>query len=158
MVVSIIMYNCSSWAVPKDTLRKLDVCHRNHLRQILKIRYPNKISNIKLYKLCSTTPLSERVKIARWKMFGHILRSPENSPAALALHFAVSGCSQYAGRRGRHKTNLLSVLRNDIKRIHMSDNAFITYQLNLNSVEDIYILRHLASDRKEWNKLFNYVI
>ena len=68
MVVSVIMYNCSSWAAPCDILKKLDVCHRKHLRQILKIRFPNTISNIKLYSVCSKTPLSDRVKLARWKM------------------------------------------------------------------------------------------
>ena len=158
MVVSIIMYNCASWAVPNDILNKLDICHRKHLRQILKIKYPNRISNVKLYTICSTKPLSARVKIARWRMFGHVLRSPENTPAALALHFAVVGSSIYKGRRGRHQTNLLSILRNDISRIHMSDNVNITTKITLKCGEDIDVLRSVASERKEWEKLFNYVV
>ena len=68
MVVSVIMYNCSSWAVPKELLNKLDICHRSHLRQILKIKWPTTIKNDKLYEVCSTQPLSGRVKEARWKM------------------------------------------------------------------------------------------
>ena len=65
MVVSVIMYNCSSWAVQKSVLDKLDVCHRNHLRQILKIKWPTTITNAKLYQICSTTTLSSRVKASR---------------------------------------------------------------------------------------------
>jgi hypothetical protein len=158
MVVSVIMYNCSSWAATNETLRQLDVCHRNHLRQILKIHYPNRISNENLYKLCSTKPLSERVKVARWKMLGHILRSPENSPAALALSFAVDGSSELKGRRGRHQTNLLDVIRKDISRIHMSCNENINNKIVLKNNNDITTLRIVASNRVEWSKLFNYVV
>ena len=158
MVVSVIMYNCSSWAATNETLRQLDVCHRNHLRQILKIHYPNRISNENLYKLCSTKPLSERVKVARWKMFGHILRSQENSPAALALSFAVNESSELKGRRGRHQTNLLDVIRKDISRIHMSCNVNIKNKILLKNNNDISTLRIVASNRIEWGKLFNYVV
>ena len=50
MVVSVIMYNCSSWAATKEVLNKLDVCgcHRKHLRQLLNIKYLTTITNVKL--------------------------------------------------------------------------------------------------------------
>ena len=161
MVVSVIMYNCSSWAATKDILDKLDVCHRNHLRQILNIKYPTVISNKKLYEICNTTPLSQRVKRSRWRMLGHILRSPENSPAALALHFAVVGSSNLKGRRGRHRMNLLSVIQNDIKRIPIdrtSNDTSRHNKLTLKSIEDINILRNIAYQRREWENLFNYIV
>ena len=160
LVVSVIMYNSSSWAAPNDILEKLDVCHRKHLRQLLNIKYPNNISNKKLYDLCSTTPLSKRVKLSRWKMFGHILRSPENSPAALSLYFAVVGSADLRGRRGRHQTNLLTILRNDINRIPVdrnSENVNRHNKLTLKNLDDIRILNNIACNRKEWNNLFNYV-
>ena len=160
MVVSVIMYNCSSWAAPNDILCKLDVCHRSHLRQLLNIKYPTTISNEKLYKVCSTVPLSNRVKLSRWKMFGHILRSPENSPAALSLSFAVDGSSIYRGRRGRHRTNLLSVIRNDISRIPVnrySDKPYLHYKLTLKNKQDITVLRDIARNKTEWNHLYNYI-
>ena len=114
-VVSVLMYDCSSWSVPRQTLNLLDVCHRKHLRNILNIRFPICISNATLYKRCNTTPLSERVARARWKMFGHILRSQTNAPAMMALKFAVSSSLEMKGRRGRHQTNLLSVLKCDLR-------------------------------------------
>jgi hypothetical protein len=161
MVVSVIMYNCSSWAATKDILDKLDVCHRNHLRQILNIKYPTVISNKKLYEICNTTPLSQRVKRSRWRMLGHILRSPENSPAALALHFAVVGSSDLPGRRGRHRMNILSVIQNDIKRIPIdrtSNDTSRHNKLTLKSLEDINILRNIGSRRREWENLFIYIV
>ena len=161
MVVSVIMYNCSSWAATNDILEKLDVCHCNHLRQILNIKYPTTISNKKLYETCSTRTLSTRVKQSRWRMLGHILRSPENSPAAQSLYFAVVGCSELQGRRGRHRMNLLSVIRNDISRIPIdrtSDNTNRHYKLTLKTDLDIGILRDIAHNRKEWENLFIYVV
>ena len=160
MVVSVIMYNCSSWSVPNEILHKLDVCHRSHLRQILKIKWPTTITNDKLYDICSTTPLSERVKSSRRKLFGHILRSPENTPAALALSYAVSGTKDLRGRRGRHKTNLLSIIRKDISRIPVDrscSNPHLHYKLQLKNQTDIDKLRELAHDRKLWKRLYHYV-
>jgi hypothetical protein len=161
MVVSVIMYNCSSWAAPKDTLNHLDVCHRSHLRQILKIKWPNTITNKKLYEICSTRPLSERVKDSRWKMLGHILRSPENTPAALALSYAVGGTNHLKGRRGRHKINLLSLIRNDISRIpvdRFSKNQYLQQKLQLKNQSDIDILRNIAHERRTWRQLFYYLV
>jgi hypothetical protein len=161
MVVSVIMYNCSSWAATKDILEKLDVCHRNHLRQILNIRYPTVISNKKLYEICQTKPLSQRVKLARWRLFGHILRMPENSPAALSLYFAVAGCQDLKGRRGRHRMNLLNILGSDINRIPIdrsSTNIHRHAKLKLKTDHDISILRELAHNRREWENLFIYLV
>ena len=160
MVVSVILYNCSSWAAPKDILAKLDVCHRSHLRAILKIKYPTTISNDKLYEKCASQPLSNRVTKSRWKMFGHILRSQENSPASLALSFAVEGSKNYHGRVGRHRVNLLSTLKDDLKKIpvsKLSNNIHLHKKLTLTSQNDINYLRSAAENRVEWNKLFIYV-
>ena len=160
MVVSVMMYNCSSWAAPNNILQKLDVCHRSHLRQILKIKWPSKISNEKLYRLCSTQPLSQRVKESRWKMFGYILRSPENTPANLALSFAITGVNHLKGRKGRHKINLLSLLRKDIDRIpvdRLSSDQHLHQKLKLRNQSDINILREIAYNRKLWRQLYYYV-
>ena len=48
-VVSVLMYNCSCWAASKQLLNKLDICHRKHLRQIIRMTYPNIIKNDTLY-------------------------------------------------------------------------------------------------------------
>ena len=162
MVVSVMMYNCSSWAVTDKVLNQLDVCQRKHLRQILKIKWPTRITNEKLYDICATTPLSSRVKASRWKMFGHILRGPENAPAALALNYAVVGCKNLPTRgRGNHKTSLLSTIRKDISRIPvdlLSNTTELHQKLKLNNQHDIDVMRRLAHDRKMWKRLFYYVV
>ena len=42
-----------------------------------------------LYSRCNTCPLSEHVRIAKWKLLGHILRSLDNSLAQSALCFVM---------------------------------------------------------------------
>ena len=144
----------------RTILEKLDVCHRRHLRQLLNIKYPTTIRNDKLYETCNTTKLSTRVKISRWKMFGHVLRSPQNSPAALALHFAVEGCP-LKGRRGAHRKNLLKELRDDIDRIPIdrsSPNPDRHYKLSLETAGDIAALQNIASIKSDWIRLLYYVV
>ena len=140
-VVSVMLYNCNSWAAPKKSLEYLDVCHRKHLRSILKIHYPICISNTTLYQRCNTRPLSERVTVARWKMFGHILRSQSNAPAMMAIKFALFGTSDLKGRRGRPQTNLLTVLKNDLR------------ERGFDFTRDFEKVMLLASDRKRWKGL-----
>ena len=145
-VVSVIMYNSNSWAAPKNILSKLDICHRKHLRQIIGMTWPHGIiSNVSLYKRCNTVPLSERVGLARWKMLGHILRSSSNSPAQLALSFAVDSRHTMTGRVGRHQTNLFKFICKDL-----SDR-----NIKFCNIDDLIDLRHLANDRASWRILYN---
>ena len=143
-VVSTMLYNSNSWSAPKWVFEKLDVTHRRHLRSILNCKWPHAISNKSLYERCNSRPLSERVHESRWKMLGHVLRSQENSPSMLAFNFSIGGSNIYKARRGRHKTNLLSTLKQDLK----------SRNIKLNSLKDMYELRNIACDRVRWRKLF----
>ena len=145
-VTSVILYNCNSWATPKNILEKLDICQRKHLRQILKYRWPTVITNKTLYKRCKCSPLSERVEKSRWNMLGHVLRMTENSPAYLSLTFATEQFIKMKGRIGRHRANLFDIVKSDLARRNMS----------LTDMNDLYNLREIASDRNHWRKLFTF--
>ena len=106
--------------------------------------YPIIISNKALYERCGVTPLSERVTYARWKMLGHVLRSDCSSPAQRALQFAVNALFTMKGRVGRHQSNLLKFIINDLNKRN----------LPLRDINDLYDLRATASNRVLWRKLF----
>jgi hypothetical protein len=112
--VSLMMYNCHSWAASKVALDKLDACHRKHLCTITGYRWPDSI--LSNDALCNTSPLSVKVAKQRRSMFGHVLRMAEETSAQRTLKFALFGASKYKARRGRHCINLLSVLRGDLKK------------------------------------------
>ena len=77
-------------------------------------------------------------------MLGHVLRSSENSPAQNALSFAVNAMKQMRGRVGRHRMNLLSIIKSDLQ----------ARDLSLSSYDDILELRELAQDRPRWKQMF----
>ena len=143
-VTPVLLYNCNSWAAPQNIINKVDVCQRKHLRRIINMTYPRIISNKDLYARCNVTPLSERVHKARWKMFGHILRSDCNSPPQLALSFAVDSMSNMRGRIGRHQCNIFKTILDDLNKRN----------IYLNNSDDLTDLRHLASNRQLWRNLF----
>ena len=71
--VSIMLYNCNSWAVPQTMLNKLDACHRRHLRTIAGHCWlKSLISNQALYELCNEEPLSSKVAKQRWSMLAYV--------------------------------------------------------------------------------------
>ena len=144
-VVSVLLYNCSSWSAPQSVMVKLDTCHRKHLRKILNIYWPTGvISNIELYRRCGAFPITERVRKARWTLFGHVLRMDDNCPASLALRYAVSSLEYLRGRRGRPRSNLFSTLVNDLSE----------HSLSIKTVQDLSDLRLIASDRATWRNMF----
>ena len=51
----------------------------------------------------------------RWRMFGHILRSDDNTPANVSLVFAVTMNSKLKGRVGSPGKSLLKLLMDDLE-------------------------------------------
>ena len=143
LVVLVLIYDSSFWAVPQNVLEKLDIVHRRHLRNILNVKYPGVISNKNLYQRCQTEPLSAKVARSRWRMLGHVLRGPINGPAFSPLVFAIKTLN-LTGRRGRPQSNLFSLIVQDLDKRNM---------LHLNNIYDLYYLRHIASDKNFWAKL-----
>ena len=148
IIVPTMLYKCDSWAVPKTSLNQLDNCHRRHLRSILGIRWPSTISNNQLYACCNSQPLSVTVQERRWRMLGHVLRMPQDTPAQLALHFAVEGSQIQKGGRGRHQTNLLDTIKSDLKH----------HQIALKCVDDIKTVRALANDKATWRSMGKHLL
>ena len=62
--------------------QQINAFQRKQLKQILGIKYPTKISNASLYKKTGEKHVTNTIREARWKLFGHILRRqctiPEN--------------------------------------------------------------------------------
>ena len=50
-VKSILLYNCGTWGISKGDQKKLDSFHRRQLRKVIRVNWPQKISNKKLYEV-----------------------------------------------------------------------------------------------------------
>ena len=93
---SVLTYNSCTWGLTMVDERNLNSFHRKQLRQVCGVYYPNTIGNEELYKLTKTRPLSIDITKARWKMFGHVLRMKENTPARKSHEMVLLGSN---GRR-----------------------------------------------------------
>ena len=142
MITPILLYNCCTWAAPKYIMEKVEACQRNHLRILLKIRFPEVINNDELYKRTNMKPLKDQIDSRRWRMLGKILRQDENKPAQNALMFAISNPTNLRARKGRPQINLLDELKKDAKQKGMK----------LESIEDILELRTKAKNEVLWNQ------
>ena len=104
---------------------RLNAYHRNQLKKILNIRYPKKIKNKSLYRICHEKPLSIQILSACWSLFVQILRRDKDIPAnkATRAYFIPNGNKL----RGRPKTTLPIVFNRDLTliqhsiRLHSSD-------------------------------------
>ena len=74
--------------------------------------------------------------LRRWRLFGHILRQDKNIPGnqAMLAFFQQEGTK----RRGRQKTSIISVLRQDLKKIYHKA------ALKFKTTKDLEKLRHIG--------------
>ena len=99
-VMPVLLYGAEMWRVTAADNKKLDVFQRTCLRRILRVFWPQTISNDELYSRTGATPVSETLKTRRWKWIGHILRREKNNHARVALTWAPEG----KRKRGKPRT------------------------------------------------------
>ena len=145
VVKSVLLYNCGTWGLTKQDEEKLDTFHRRQLRSLIGVSFPQRISNINLYKRCKEKPISHTIREARWKLLGHILRMDSDAPPNKAIACYFSDDEDFSRFRGRPRTTLPVTLLNDLKTLK---DPF----LNLRS-EDVKHLKTVADDRHSWQNL-----
>ena len=84
-VKPVLLYNSGTWGLTKGDLDCLDSFHRQQLRQVLNVIYPNIIKNKDLYERTNEQPLSLTILKNRWKLFGHTLRLNSETPARKSM-------------------------------------------------------------------------
>ena len=143
------MYNSCTWGMSKKDEDDIDAFHRRQLRRVLGVKYPTIMRNEAVYRLSKTKPLSVEITKSRWKMFGHVLRMNEGTPARLAMkfYFTKTGHKKF---RGRPRTTIVTTINRDIKRTQKKIKNFdikpIKTELDLRNV------RVKSLNRKHWQK------
>ena len=75
----------------KGDMAKFDVFHNGCLRKICRIFWPNKISNVDLYKKTGCKSAVLEIKRRRLRWLGHVLRMPGHSIPKVALRWTPPG-------------------------------------------------------------------
>ena len=131
--------------------------HRKHLRRVVGIRWPERISNDKLYSICNTQPLSEKITRLRWKLFGHVLRLDLKTPAQVAMDYY---CSSKPVKNGRAETTLPTLLFNEF---HMYKQSLKKSTYRQSPKTALNELRKNAKKDKDgsirvWQNLFEAIV
>ena len=113
-------------------LNKLRSFHTTCLRRILRIFWPQKISNEDLLKRCKQEDMGTIITRRRWKWIGHVLRRDPQSITRTALHWTPDG----KRKRGRPRTTWRRTVENEMKAMQHSWGTLI----------------RLAQDRQGWRR------
>ena len=90
-VKAVLLYGSETWRVTKTNTDKLQAFVKKCLRHILKIRWPDKISNKDLWRTLKQRPIETDVKARKWGWIGHTLRKEKENIARHALDWNPQG-------------------------------------------------------------------
>ena len=84
-VKSVLLYGCETWLVTKDIPRKLQTFANRCLRYILRIWWPNIISNKDLWKVRRQEDINVEIRKRKFRWIGHTLRKEDGEIPKSAL-------------------------------------------------------------------------
>ena len=115
-VKAVLMYGSETWRLTKGLENKLQVFINTCLRQILHIRWPDKITNDELWNRTGQEQIGTTIRSRKWKWIGHTLRRGPKNIAKQALDWNPQG----KRKRGRPITTWRRTLLNELKPTKMS--------------------------------------
>lgn len=127
LVLSVLLYGCETWALTAAQLHNFEVWHRGCLRQILGLRWRDRVSDAALYERCGredgdvVVPLEPiqahwRRRMLRW--LGHLGRMEDTRLAKQLLWCTWPGG---VGRPGRSTPTLPAVYNEYLQTIDLGD-------------------------------------
>ena len=96
-VISVLLYGSETWRMTKGDEKLLDTFLHKCIRTILKIYWPQRISNEEARERAGLDRISDTIRKKRWKWIGHVLRMEGNQNVRIALDWTPEG----KRRRGR---------------------------------------------------------
>ena len=98
-VKSVLMHGSECWRITMADIKKCEAFQNRCLRRILRIYWPNEISNQQLRERTNTQTIEESIKIRRWRYIGHVLRKGSKDDTKVARTWTPEG----KRKRGRPK-------------------------------------------------------
>ena len=136
------MYKSELWTLTRSLEKKIDAFHRQLLRQLLNIHYPNIITNNDIYAMTRQHLWTDKINQNKLRLTGHILRLPECTPARQALQIALKLATR---PRGRQKTTWIQSTNTLLQSVGL-DNICTNK------------LQESADDKKTWKQKTDEVL
>jgi len=90
-VKAVLLYGCETWKNSKCITAKLQVFINKCLRKILRIFWPDQITNKELWKLTKQSRIDFQISKRKWGWLGHTLRKMSKDIARQALEWNPQG-------------------------------------------------------------------
>ncbi|KAL3868729.1 hypothetical protein ACJMK2_041499 [Sinanodonta woodiana] len=132
-VLSVLLYGSECWKSTANIEKRLEVFQTKCLLRIMRIFWPNMISNEELRRRAGVSTISEIIATRRWQWLGHVCRIPIDSIPRVALRWTPQG----KRNRGRPKETWRRTVDRDLK----------TRGLTLQTAPTI------AADKAKWRSL-----
>ena len=154
VVESVLLYNCGTWALTRKLANKLDRCQRSMLRRVVGLHWYDKVKNESLYKRCNVDPAWIQVLRARWRLFGHVLRLANDTPAKLAMAYYFKDAydseqNLIKGQPGRPVYTIATALSNEY-------NAM--YNVPISNSAEYEAIEKQAEDKVVWRDVVKNIV
>ncbi|VDP51653.1 unnamed protein product [Schistosoma curassoni] len=101
-VKTVLLYGAETWRIKKSIIQKIQIFIHSCLRKILRICWPDTISNNLLWERINQIPVEKEIREKHWKWIGHMLRKVPDCPTRQALTWNP----QSQRKRGKPKNTL----------------------------------------------------
>jgi hypothetical protein len=141
----VLLYGCETWPMRVADIRRMEVFDHWCLRNILKVRPQDRVTNEEIRRRCSDIPqLTGFIQQRRLRWFGHILRRPSSDLTRIVL--APKPCPGWRCRRGGQLKTWLDTIKSDIECLGLQS----VYGLRNWSQNWINICETMATNRRAW--------
>jgi hypothetical protein len=113
-VKAVLLYGCETWENSRSNKAKLQVFINKCLRKILRIFWPDQISNSALWKCTNQLRIDLQISKHKWGWLGHTLRKTPVDLTRQALEWNPQG----KRRRGRPKNTWQRTMLEEAKEIN----------------------------------------
>ncbi len=115
-VRSVLLYSAETWKTNKTIESKLRGFEGRCLRRILKVRWPQTISNREIRTRTGINDINEEITKRRWRWLGHVLRMDSSRHTKTALRWTPQG----QRKRGRPKGTWRRTVDQEAKLINQT--------------------------------------
>ena len=112
VVLPTLLYECETWTVYQRHAKRLDHFHTSCLRELLKIKWQDRIPDTEVLKRAGIQSVHTLLKLAQLRWTGHVTRMPdERLPKKILYGELQVGKHSHGGQKKRYKDTLKASLR-----------------------------------------------
>ena len=135
-VLTILLYGSETWNTTKAQMHRMEVFHQTCLRRILRIKWYDRVSNVRVLKKAGIGAVEGYISSNRLRWFGHVSRMPEHRIPKIMMNWVPRHGKR---SRGRPRKTWMQCVQEDASCL---TNDTVT--------KDQLISR--AQDRDEWRR------